>query len=177
MGRLAKIRKNIDKSKKGIEIGPFHSPIAPKSEGFQTTILDFQSKDELIKKVKEINTIDPSALNLIEDVDVVGSASEIYELIQKLKIGGDFNFIISPHNFEHIPNPVKFLQGCSKLLESKGHLSMIIPDKRVTFDYFRPLSHTGSFIEAFLEGRDRPTPSKPSSKIQCDVFTRMEMRI
>lgn len=34
---------------------------------------------------------------------------------------------------------------------------MLVPDKRICFDYFRPLTTLGVWLEAFLENRDRPT--------------------
>lgn len=35
---------------------------------------------------------------------------------------------------------------------------MVLPDKRFCFDYFRPLSTTGDFLRAFIEGARQPSP-------------------
>jgi hypothetical protein len=43
------------------------------------------------------------------------------------------------------------------VLKAGGILSMAIPDKRTCFDYFRPISTSGSWLEAFLDKRSRPT--------------------
>ena len=34
---------------------------------------------------------------------------------------------------------------------------MAVPDKRACFDFFKPISTIGSWLEPFLSGRDRPT--------------------
>ena len=68
--------------------------------------------------------------------------------------------MISSHNFEHSPNPIRFLQGCGKVLKPGGVLSMALPDKRACFDYFRPHTTLGQWLEAFFAERERPTPAQ-----------------
>ena len=71
-----------------------------------------------------------------------------------------FDYILSSHNFEHLPNPIRFLQGCQKVLKPGGVLSMAIPDMRATFDHFRPRSVIGDWLEAYFANRVRPTPAQ-----------------
>jgi SAM-dependent methyltransferase len=73
---------------------------------------------------------------------------------------GTFDYIISSHNFEHLPDPVRFLQGCGKVLRAGGILSMAIPDRRTCFDYFRPHSTLADLLDGYFAARERPTPAQ-----------------
>ena len=94
---------------------------------------------------------------MIEDVDLVGSCTHIGELVRARGEAGTFDYVVSSHNFEHLPNPIRFLQGCAEALRPGGVLSMAIPDRRACFDYFRPLTRLSDWIQAFVEERSRPS--------------------
>ena len=94
---------------------------------------------------------------MIEDVDLVGSCTHIGELVRARGEAGTFDYVVSSHNFEHLPNPIRFLQGCAEALRPGGMLSMAIPDRRACFDYFRPISRLSDWIQAFVEERSRPS--------------------
>ena len=93
-------------------------------------------------------------------MDLVGSATRLAEIVDAKGLAGKLDYVMSSHNFEHIPDPIRFLQGCEKALKPGGILSMALPDKRCCFDYFRPLSMTGDLIQAFFEKRDRPSSAQ-----------------
>lgn len=156
MTREQQITKYISKAMRGIEVAPWHSPIVPKRDGFNCVTLDFFDTATLFQRAKEDPQINPEWIERIEDVDIVGSAVDIDRLVEARGELGTFDYIISSHNFEHLPNPVKFLQGCSRVLKPDGMLSMAVPDKRGCFDYFKPHSTTADFIEAFFENRTKP---------------------
>src|SRR5262249_17950590 len=96
----------------------------------------------------------------IEEVDLLGSACDIAELVQRRNASASFDYVLSSHNFEHLPDPIRFLQGCEKVLKPGGTVSMAVPDLRTCFDYFRPRSITSALIEAFFKQRQRPTPAQ-----------------
>ncbi|HLQ38317.1 MAG TPA: methyltransferase domain-containing protein, partial [Planctomycetota bacterium] len=73
-------------------------------------------------------------------------------------VGGErFDYILASHVFEHVPNPVRWLQEMHALLRPGGRLSLIVPDRRYTFDVIRPQTSLGEWLEAFYTGRKRPT--------------------
>jgi SAM-dependent methyltransferase len=156
MDRMAKILCGIDKTMLGIEVAPWFAPIASKATGYNVRILDVFDRDALLARAK----VDPNLIHrdmgLLEDVDYVGSATEIASIIPQADLG-TFDYIVSSHNFEHLPNPIKFLQGCAKVLKSGGVLSMAVPDRRGTFDYFRPNTQLGDWLDAYVADRNRPT--------------------
>ena len=159
ISRTARITKYIDKNMKGIEVAPYHSPIAPKKDGFNCLSMDIFDTETLLKNAK----VDPyedlsDRIHRIESVDIVSSAVDIEEAINARGELGSFDYIISSHNFEHLPNPIKFLQGCGAVLKPGGVLSMAIPNRRKTFDFARPVSTTTDFLYAYHENQQQPSP-------------------
>lgn len=157
MKRRKIILKHIRKDQRGIEIGPWFSPLAAKNDGFNSLVLDVFDKDRLIKNAIADPAIPDDRVPCIEDVDLLGTSTEIEQLVASRNELGAFDYVVSSHNFEHLPNPIKFLQGCGRVLKQDGIISMAIPDKRVCFDVFKTQTTLGQWIEAFLEKRERPS--------------------
>lgn len=157
MDRRDLILKYITKEQRGIEIGPWFSPLAPKREGYNCLTLDVFDSRELRRRTEIDADFPKDLVDQIEDVDLVGSSTHIDELVARKGGLGSFDYIVSSHNFEHLPNPIRFLQGCARVLKPGGIISMAIPDKRACFDYFRPVTALSEWIEASLENRSRPT--------------------
>jgi len=90
----------------------------------------------------------------IEHVDYVWKGEPIAEVV-----GGasKYEWMIASHVLEHIPDPIRFLQGVAEILTPTGRFSMALPDKRYCFDHFQPLSNTGALLDAFTEERVKPT--------------------
>jgi len=134
----------------GLEIGPSHNPIAPKSKGFNVHILDHASAAALRSKYQGHGV----NLDNIEEVDFVWHGEPLQELIGKT---GHYDWIIASHVIEHVPNFISYLQQCEALLKPSGILSLVIPDKRYCFDYFSSTSTTGNVLDAYAEKRMRPS--------------------
>jgi hypothetical protein len=156
MNRNYELTKYISKSLVGIECGPWKSPLCPKFEGFNCYVLDYFDYEELIQRAKNFD-LSESEASKIEKVDFIGSAQDIYELTSSILGDNKIDYIISSHNFEHIPNPIKFMLGCGKLLNCSGVVSMAIPIKNYCFDCFRELSRTSELLVAYFENRIIPS--------------------
>ena len=141
----------IDKNHLGLEIGPSHSPIAPRRDGFNVRILDYLNKPDLQKKY-DSEGVDSSR---IEDVDFVWQGQPYIDLVGE---GTQFSWIISSHNIEHMPNLIGFLLNCMSILQPGGILSLAIPDHRYVFDTARTPSPLSSIIDAHLRGDTFPSP-------------------
>jgi 2-polyprenyl-3-methyl-5-hydroxy-6-metoxy-1,4-benzoquinol methylase len=148
-----KIIGSINKTDRGLEIGPSINPVAAKSEGYNVEIVDHCSKAELVEKYKTHQDV---SIHGIEDVDYVWKGESFSDLIRKTK---HYDYIIASHLIEHIPDPLGFLRQCELLLKDSARLYLLVPDKRFCFDYFRPIKTTGDVIQAHLEKRTRHTPS------------------
>lgn len=157
LDRHHELTKYVTKEQIGIEIGPWFSPIAPKREGYQCLSLDLFDWHMLKEKAMVDPFIPKDKLANIEEVDLIGSSTEIEKIVAKRGLLGKADYILSSHNFEHLPNPIRFLQGCAKVLKPGGILSMAIPDLRTCFDYFRAPTLLGAWLEAYFEAREKPT--------------------
>lgn len=155
--RREEILRHISKNDKGLEIGPWFAPLAPKSEGFNCLTLDVFDGDTLRKKAAEDPNIAPEKIPFIQDVDIVGTSTDIAQLVAARNELSTFDYIVSSHNFEHLPNPVRFLEGCGQALKPGGLLSMAVPDRRACFDHFRPNSRLSEWLQAYFENRSQPT--------------------
>lgn len=162
--RAKLIRKYFTPSQLGAEIGPFHSPICPKHEGYNCLVVDAFSRDQLLKNYSN----DPYVMervDCIEDVDIVstqplGEALTTYAHQPTAKISSAeacIDYIVSSHNFEHQPNPIRFLQDAEKAIQPGGYLVMAIPIASRCFDCFQPLSRTGELIDAYYQQKTKPS--------------------
>ncbi|WP_299893071.1 methyltransferase domain-containing protein [uncultured Ruegeria sp.] len=157
MGRVEEVLKFVDFRCPGIEIAPYFSPMIPKAKHSNAFTLDVFSTAVLREKGKE----DPNVKDLvenIEEVDFVGDACGIDAMLRNNENYGQFQYIVSSHNFEHLPNPIKFLIGCSRVLRPGGYISMAIPDHRACFDHFRFPTKLSDWLLAYHGEIEQPSP-------------------
>ncbi len=141
MTREQKLLHAVDKSARGVEIGPSHSPIAPKRKGFRVTTIDTLSKEGLLDKYKN-HGVD---LENIEEVDFVWRGERYPELLGERN---SFEWILASHVIEHTPDIIAFFNDCEELLTDSGVLSLAVPDKRYCFDHFRPISGLARVLDS-----------------------------
>ena len=152
----SEILEGITKTMRGIEVAPWFNPLTPKNEAYNCLVLDVFDGETLRARAKVDQNIPSKNIPLIENVDLVGSATDIASLVPE-EAHGTFDYIVSSHNFEHLPNPIKFLQGCEKVLKPGGIVSMVVPHARGCFDLFRPLTTAIDWLAAFKEDRAKPS--------------------
>lgn len=149
--RVDKTMHLLNKEGHGLEIGPSHNPMAPKNAGYKVQVLDHCTAKELRVKY----TGHPVNLDNIEEVDFVWRGEPLSELIGREHC---YDWIVASHVIEHMTDLVGFLQQCEKLLATNGRLSLVVPDKRYCFDYYRWPSNTGDALQAFTDKRVRHSP-------------------
>ncbi len=69
-----------------------------------------------------------------------------------------FDFVIASHVIEHVPDFIGWLKEIHSILKPGGILSLAIPDKRFTYDFFRQLSKISDVVDAYLRGMRKPSP-------------------
>lgn len=141
----------IEKAGFGLEIGASYRPVAAKRDGWNVEVVDHAPAEELREKYAAWG-VDGS---LIEEVDHIVDDQGLFAAVKK---EGQFDFIIASHVIEHVPNPIQFLIDCQRLLKEGGILSLVVPDKRFCFDTLKPISTTGEFLQAYLDGRTKHSP-------------------
>lgn len=144
------VRSFIDPARPGLEIGPSHLPICPKSEGYQVEIVDHLSAEGLRQKY----TGHGVNLDAIEPVDHIWHGESYAELTGRK---GWYSWIVASHLVEHTPDLVGFLQSCEEVLTDDGVLALVIPDKRFCFDYLRARSSLAAVIDAHEAKRTNHT--------------------
>jgi 2-polyprenyl-3-methyl-5-hydroxy-6-metoxy-1,4-benzoquinol methylase len=151
MTREQIVLRLVDRSGKGLEIGPSYNPIAPKSQGWSVETVDHLDAERLREKYAAWG-VDPSK---VEEVDHVIADKSLAETVGKRDY---FDFVIASHVIEHTPDFVGFLKDCQRLLKPNGVLSLAVPDKRFCFDVFQSLTTTGMVFQAHHEERKRHSP-------------------
>ena len=142
------IRESINKTDRGVELGASYAPILPKADGYSVMVVDHADQEALRAKYR------PHGVDVarIEPVDAIDDGGEFTDLLDD---GERFDYIVASHVFEHLPDPIHFLQRCERALGEGGRLILLIPDRRFCFDYLRPVSTTGQMLRAFLAGQRR----------------------
>lgn len=125
----------------GLEISPSYNPVLPKARGYRVETLDVLDKEGLRRHYTGHNV----NLDNIEDVDYVLAGNSYADAVGKTDC---YDFIIASHVIEHVLDIIGFFKDCVKLLKPYGVLSLVVPDKRYCFDFFRPLTLAGSAINS-----------------------------
>ncbi len=143
--RLNKLFPKKYRSKKILEIGGGYNPLAPKSKGFNTKTVDHDTAENIYKKYKaQIENNIYSKNNKVEYVDYIWKGEFLDNIIKER-----FDIVIASHVIEHIPNVLSFLKSTSNLINNDGIVSLAVPDKRYTFDYFRYPSEFGLAVDNY----------------------------
>lgn len=134
---------NRPRDSRVLEIGPAHNPILPKREGYKSESVDYLDREGLVDKYRAFEQYDP---NDIEEVDwVLAPGARMSEVITDR-----FDIVLASHVIEHTTSLIDFLNECSSLLVADGCVSLVVPDKRFTFDRFRERSSLGRVIDLNL---------------------------
>jgi 2-polyprenyl-3-methyl-5-hydroxy-6-metoxy-1,4-benzoquinol methylase len=143
MNRIERLLSSSNRASRILELGPSVAPVAPKAAGWQTTVVDQLPRDALREKFATLGR-DPNA---IEDVDFIWSNGALHEAIPAA-LHGSFDTIIASHVVEHLPDFAGFFTSATALLGATGSIALALPDRRLCFDYFRPLTMTADVLDA-----------------------------
>jgi len=139
----------ISRDMKILEVGPGYSPLTPRSKGWNSFSLDHATKEELEAKYRGHQPI-----ALVEPVDYVWRGGPLEAVIPS-ENRNSFDAVIASHVIEHLPNPIAFFLFATSVLKPGGLVSLVIPDKRFSFDFFKPLTMTSDYLCAHDARRTR----------------------
>lgn len=157
-GRHQYIEERVGKHSKMLEIGGSYNPMFRRDAGYNIFTADHDTQDNLIAKYLSYHP-DPTKASQIQHVDFVATDGNLDTAVGS-EHAGTFDFCLSSHNIEHIPNPIAHLRSIDRLIKPNGAFLMVVPDKRGCFDILRPMTTTGEWISAYQE--PRPFHSKRS---------------
>jgi predicted SAM-dependent methyltransferase len=152
--RLEKILSCIDVSTQvGLEIGALMNPIVTPEMG-NIRYIDYATTEELKLKYQDDPNVD---IDKIVKVDYVWGENTLPELVSK---DNRFDYLVASHVIEHVPNFIGWLKEIHAVLKPGGILSLVIPDKRYCFDYYRQVTTTAEVLDAFLRNSRKPSPKQ-----------------
>ncbi len=69
---------------------------------------------------------------------------------------GGHDYVVASHVIEHVPDVLGWLVEIAAVLRAGGVLSLVIPDKRYTFDVLRRTSSEAELVDAYVRRLRRP---------------------
>jgi SAM-dependent methyltransferase len=150
MDRRAVILEGLNLAGLGLEIGAGYGPLAAGQPGLNVRSLDHLDQAGLIEKYARQG----APTDHIGPVDYVWSGQRYAELVGETR----FDWIVASHVIEHVPDLVGFLNQCAEILTPEGVLTLAVPDRRYSFDYYRPESGLRELIDAHVSGRTLSSP-------------------
>jgi predicted SAM-dependent methyltransferase len=121
----------------GIEIGALHMPL-PLPPHAKIKYVDYIPVHKLREQYPELKELPLVKVGIVDNG----------ERLTKVK-NSSVDFIIANHFLEHCQDPIGTILNFYKKLRPGGILYMAIPDKRYTFDMYRPLTGYKHLIEEY----------------------------
>ena len=152
--RLIAERCRVSPEKCGLEISPNWAPLVLRGEA-KMVYCDRLSTAELEGRERDNKgRVDFHAV--VEEMDFVWKDGT--PLPSYFNANEKFDFVVSSHVMEHVPNLLGFLQQQRQVCKDEGIICFVVPDVRLSGEHFRPLTTPAQLIEAFLLNRDKPSP-------------------
>jgi len=152
VSRAKEVLALIDpKSSVGLEIGPLDRPIVRPTDG-EIHYVDHATTDELKRKYATHANVDKEKL---VQIDHVWGETTLSDAVGPQK---RYDYMIASHVIEHVPDLIGWLREARDVLRPGGLLSLVIPDKRFTFDVLRRTSTLAEAVAANIESRRTPSP-------------------
>jgi SAM-dependent methyltransferase len=105
----------------GIELGALHRPM-PTHEGITVTYVDRADSDTLKREY-------PLLAEAIVPVGIIDDAETLATITD-----GRYDFLVAAHVIEHMRDPIGALVHWLRVVRDGGHVYLVVPDKRTTFD-------------------------------------------
>lgn len=135
---------------RGLEVGPLTRPIVTREMG-AVFYVDRATREELVTWYANDEKIDPRE---IVEVDYVWAERRLKDSIGKAEA---FDYCIASHVIQHVPDMVTWLQELNEVLAEGGIVSLVVPDKRFTFDRLRSLTVPADLVDAHFRALRKPS--------------------
>lgn len=153
LARSKRILEGLDVARlRGVEIGPLVNPIMTRDAG-SITYVDHATTEDLRAKYAADPSVDVTKIVAIDAV--WGDDS----LAQALQCGPEYDYVVTSHVIEHVPDLITWLAEIEAILKDGGSHRLAIPDRRFTFDFFRRETRLPEVLDAWMQKARRPLPS------------------
>ena len=129
---------------KGAEIGPLNAPVTSKRK-CRVLYVDHLDTNGLRKKYETVQGI------VEVDRPIVNNS-----LKDTLLADAPLDYVVGSQVFEHVANPIRWLQEVATVLRTGGRLAISLPDRRKSFDFFREETQAADIVAAYLEDATVP---------------------
>lgn len=134
----------------GLEIAPLHTPVARK-EDWDVSYVDIVSTDQLIEHYAKDDAV-PNEDIVEVDFPLTAPDGTIRTLAEVAAARAPFDWVIASHVIEHVPDLITWLDDIAALLRDGGALVLAVPDRRYSFDAYRPQTTVGQMLQAHHQG-------------------------
>jgi len=83
MNRQKWLTSHVTREQRGLEIGPYTSPLVPKRLGYNCVTVDVLDADQLRARAAADPWVAKETIDQIEEVDLIGSCTSIAELVEE----------------------------------------------------------------------------------------------
>jgi hypothetical protein len=141
---------------RGLELGPLNRPRIRPDAG-DVRYVDCFSTEELRNRYSA-NSSTRDVLDEIVDVHyVVRREQSVSEVAGR---DAPFDYVLASHVIEHVANPIGWLQDLQGVLGDGGVLSLVVPDRRFSFDVNRADTRSQDWIDWYLRDLRSPGPGQ-----------------
>jgi len=124
---------------RGAEIGPLNLPFLSKSDA---NVLDTEGIRKKYPTLSDTVEVDRPMIN--------------DSIADTLANDAPLDYLVASHVMEHVPNPIRWMNEIASVLRAGGLLSIALPDRRATFDFYREETCASDLIAPYL--RDLTIP-------------------
>lgn len=139
----------------GLEIAPNFAPLITKTER-NILYCDYLTYDELVEREKNNQPRIDCGLT-VQKLDFIWKSGK--ELKECSPIN-HYDFIISSHVLEHVPDFLGYLYQMRSVLKDDGVIAFVLPDIKGSGEYFRRTSTCAELINAYLNASNWPTAAQ-----------------
>ncbi len=164
--RVLELTKNLFLNGTGLEIAPFYRPTLLSTE-YDVFYTDYTTASELIKKHHHLPNVQEIDEETVE-VDFIWYPET--QLINCIPRELRFDYVIASHVIEHVPNVIAWTSQILNVLKTGGVLSLAVPDKQYTFDFYRAETQVSELIDIWIRDEKIPTPLQIYDMLSLSVF-------
>lgn len=135
---------------RGLEIGPLHQTIAPKSH-CDVVYVDVFDRDLLLTHYADNPGV---PCELIPEIDFpLFDGDRVRSIPEAIGTqAGPFDWVMASHVIEHVPDVIGWLDELAQVTADGGRLVLAVPDRRYCFDLHRPGTTLGQLLQAHEDG-------------------------
>lgn len=164
--RVLALTKNLPLNGTGLEIAPFFRPTLLNTE-YDVFYTDYTTASELIRKHQHLPNVQEIDEETVEVDFIWYPEAQLMDCIPKeLR----FDYAIASHVIEHVPNVIAWTSQIFNVLKTGGVLSLAVPDKQYTFDFYRAETEVSELIDIWIRDEKIPTPLQIYDMLSLSVL-------